>query len=77
MEVARLMTSAFAELTEVMRDARALVARPGNDFACSSWRDSAHSLAEIDALTALLEAGQRPKRLTLEVLFAPTGPSRK
>jgi hypothetical protein len=58
----------------VFREARSLLTRPGNDFSCSSWEDSAAALREIDALIAQLEAGSPPDRLELTVLFAPTGP---
>jgi hypothetical protein len=68
------MTSPLAELTKVLLEARALLARPENDFAWSSWSDCAHAIGELDALVALLEAGERPERLALEVLFAMTGP---
>jgi hypothetical protein len=68
------MTQALGELTEVLRDARELLGRPENDFAWSSWTDGPHAIRELDALIAHLEAGERPQRLTLEVLFAPTGP---
>jgi hypothetical protein len=57
-----------------LRDARALLARPENDFAWSSWPAGTHAIRELDALIAHLEAGERPERLTLEVLFAQTGP---
>ena len=58
----------------MLREARAFLARPGNDFAWSSWGDAGAALAEVDRLLAALEAGRLPDRLTVSVLFAPTGP---
>lgn len=60
-------------LTEVLREARAWVARPENDFTWSSWHDSEHALREIDGYIAEAEQG------TLDVgeaaiIFLPTGP---
>jgi hypothetical protein len=62
------------ELVNVLRQARALLALPGNDFAWSSWEDASAALAELDRQTAAVESGQLPPRLDLAVLFAPTGP---
>lgn len=61
-------------LVEVLQEARGLLARPGNDFAWSSWESAADALREIDTLITRIQAGDTPKRLDLEVLFAPTGP---
>jgi hypothetical protein len=66
--------AARRELVNVLREGRSLLARPGNDFAWSSWADAGAALAEADALIATLEAGRLPSRLTVSVLFAPTGP---
>jgi hypothetical protein len=57
------------ELVNVLREARSLLALPGNDFSWSSWPDAAAALAEVDGLIATLEAGRLPSRLT-----PPTGP---
>src|SRR5215831_1814347 len=62
------------EVVTVLREARALLARPGNDFTWSSWEDAAAALAELDRQIAALEGGELPPRLDLAVLFAPTGP---
>jgi hypothetical protein len=62
------------ELVDVLREARGLLALPGNDFAWSSWTDAPAALTELDRQIAALEAGQLPPRLDLAVLFAPTGP---
>jgi hypothetical protein len=66
--------AARRELVAVLREARALLSIPGNDFAWSSWEDAGAALREVDRLIAALEAGSLPPRLELSVLFAPTGP---
>lgn len=68
------MCPARRELAEVLRDARALLALPGNDFCWSSWEDAAAALSEVDVLITELESGRLPDRLTVQVLFAATGP---
>jgi hypothetical protein len=66
---------AITELAAVLTDARSLLASEGNNFACSSWwKSAAHALGEVDVLIAALKSGKHPRRLDLEVLFAPTGP---
>ncbi len=60
-------------MADVLRESRAYVARPDNDFWWSSWEDAADALAEIDALIAALDAGTEDPR-EAAVLFAPTGP---
>ncbi|HEU0299769.1 MAG TPA: hypothetical protein VFR37_09950 [Longimicrobium sp.] len=62
------------ELVEVLREARALLARPGNNFDWSSWRDADDALEEVDGLIREIEAGRLPARLAVSILFAPTGP---
>ena len=61
-------------LLDVFHRARDLVARPGNDFAWSSWRDGDHALEEIDAIILRLQRGEIPARQAMSILFAPTGP---
>ncbi len=61
------------ELEAVLAEARALLARPDNDFCWSSWADQQAALAEIDMLIAKVRGGRIPK-LTLDVIFMPTGP---
>jgi hypothetical protein len=57
----------------VLREAGALVSRPGNDFLWSSWEDGAAARREIDAHVDALRSG--PVRSgALSSLFAPTGP---
>ena len=62
------------ELLGVLREARVLLALPGNDFAWSSWEDSTAALAELDRHIVAIESGELPKRHELTILFAPTGP---
>ena len=62
------------ELVDVLREARALLARPGNDFDWSTWRDADDAFGEVDGLVRAIEAGDLPPRLAVSILFAPTGP---
>jgi hypothetical protein len=62
------------QLVRVLRNARQLLAEPGNDFLWSSWPDAETALRELDGLIARIEAGTTPVREELAVLFAPTGP---
>ncbi len=62
------------ELRDVLREARDLLALPGNCFDWSSWRDAHAALHEVDSLIEALEVNRLPSRLTVRVLFAPTGP---
>lgn len=62
------------ELLAVLRDTRALLALPDNEFAWSGWEDGAAALAEVDALMRQIESGRRAPTLLVSVLFAPTGP---
>ena len=66
--------TARQELANVLHEARSLLALPGNSFDWSWWEDAPAALAEVDRLIAALEAGRFPPRLTVSVLFAPTGP---
>jgi hypothetical protein len=68
------MDASRHHLADILRDARALLALPGNDFAWSSWPDAAAALGELDRHIAAIETGPMPGRLDLAVLFAPTGP---
>jgi hypothetical protein len=68
------MAEAHQRLAQVLREARALLARPENDFAWSSWKDAPEALAEMDRLIASLDAGIAPSRLGMSVLFMVTGP---
>src|SRR5262249_37236495 len=68
------MNAPHRELVEVLRKTRALLVRPGNDFAWSSWENAAAALAELGGHIAAIERGQLPTRLDLTALFGPTGP---
>ena len=61
----------------VIGGAREFLARPSNDFAWSPWDSAADALGEIDRLILNIASGDIPRRLDLEVLFAPTGPIRE
>lgn len=61
-------------LAHVLRSAAELLSLPDNDFAWSSWANQAAAVAEIEAMLALVEAGELPDRTSVSVLFAPTGP---
>ena len=62
------------ELVETLREARALLARPGNDFGWSSWKGPDDALRELDEKIAAVISGRLPERRDLAILFAPTGP---
>jgi hypothetical protein len=68
------INSKHKKLIAVLREAREYLARPDNDFAWSSWEDTAAALREIDSLIERIEAGHLPERSAVEVLFLPTGP---
>jgi hypothetical protein len=61
-------------MADALREIRALLARPDNDFLWSSWEDADVALAEIDGLLASIEGGAPLGRSVGSVLFAPTGP---
>lgn len=61
-------------LADVLREVRALLALPDNDFTWSSFQDADAALAEVDGVIANIEAGGPLGRDAGAVLFAPTGP---
>jgi len=61
------------ELDAILTETRGFLARPDNDFCWSSWKDQEAALAELDSLIANVRSGRLPK-MTLDVLFLPTGP---
>lgn len=61
-------------LLQTLRDTRALLLRPDNDFAWSGWADGQAAVEEIDALIQSIGASADFHRVQLRVLFAPTGP---
>ena len=62
------------KLILVFEDARELVADPRNDFSWSSWIGRGDAVAEIDGILSMLRSGAVPNGLSMEVIFAPTGP---
>jgi hypothetical protein len=68
------MHSAKKELLNVLKETRELLALPENDFAWSTWDDTAEALSEFDRLVANIESDRRFDLLDLAVLYAPTGP---
>jgi hypothetical protein len=64
----------FIELKTIFLEARKLLERPGNDFLWSKWSGPREALAEIDQIIAEITEGESLRsRLSLAVLFAPTG----
>jgi hypothetical protein len=61
-------------LLDILREARALLARPNNRFDWSSWEDAGAACREVGGLIGTLESGSLPSRPAVSVLFAPTGP---
>jgi hypothetical protein len=64
----------LGKLISVFEDVRTLLSLPDNDFAWSSWNDRNDAVGEIDTILSSLRAGMKPDNLTVQVLFAPTGP---
>jgi hypothetical protein len=67
-------TDPRVSLANVLRSAAELLSLPDNDFAWSSWANQAAAVAEVEAMLAIVEAGELPDRTSLSVLFGPTGP---
>jgi hypothetical protein len=61
-------------LIEVLRETRALLARPENNFSWSGWKDGEAALQEFDALIASVSSSASPDLREFSFLFAPTGP---
>jgi hypothetical protein len=61
-------------LLEVLRETRAMLALPDNEFMWSSWEDADAALAEMDGLIGQLEARGLPDRFAITILYAVTGP---
>jgi len=68
------MNEATRTVVDILRETRALLALPGNDFSWSSWIDADDALREIDALIALIESGAPWRPGGASILYAPTGP---
>lgn len=62
------------ELLDVLRETRAMLALPDNEFMWSSWEDADDALAEVDGLIERLEAGGLPYHSAISILFTVTGP---
>jgi hypothetical protein len=61
-------------LADVLRSAIELLSLSENDYSWSSWKDRDAAVAEVQSLLALVERGDLPDRVSVSVLFAPTGP---
>ncbi|UQS17627.1 hypothetical protein [Pseudomonas sp. HS6] len=66
--------SNIESLILILEAAVELVSIPDNDFCWSSWADELEAKTELQALIHTLKAGTLPERLTVALLFAPTGP---
>ena len=64
----------LGRLISVFEETRELLADPGNDFTWSSWVGREDALREMDGILSSLWCGVLPKSLSMEVLYAPTGP---
>ncbi|MAS92884.1 MAG: hypothetical protein CMO55_06765 [Verrucomicrobiales bacterium] len=69
-----MSTAPTNTLIQILEAALDLIDTPGNDFTWSSWDDAAEARREITACIQNLQAGQRPEKEDISVLFAPTGP---
>lgn len=58
----------------ILESALELVSLPDNDFCWSSWENADEGKIEIESIIQLLASGGLPDKLTVSVLFAPTGP---
>jgi hypothetical protein len=65
---------ARTELSEVLRKAKALISRPGNDFVrAGHWHDLDVAIREIDFKISLIETQPEPDTRVVGGLFVPTG----
>jgi hypothetical protein len=69
----KVKNAAITKLVSVLHEAEDYLKRPNNDFAWSPWDNAADALREIDSLISRIESGDLPKKIDLEILFAPTG----
>ena len=65
-------TESKTGLLVVLRETRALLARPGNDFNWSTWSSASDALAELDGFISLVETDRPFDGFNLSILFAPT-----
>lgn len=61
------------ELLKILRETRALLELPENDFGWSSWNNARDALAELDPLMANVASGRHFDFTKLSTLYAPTG----
>lgn len=64
----------IVKLISIFEDARALIGCCGNDFSWTSWAGREGAIEELAGILSALRSGVLPDALSLEVLFAPTGP---
>lgn len=60
------------QLVGVFTEARALLAKPGNDFTWSTWDDASEALEELDAVLLAISRGGDLDPMRLASWFAPT-----
>src|SRR5215218_2037174 len=65
--------TAMRALAEVLREARALLARPDIDCSATEWEHRDEAVRKPDHLIATVERKILPPRLDLADLFAPNG----
>lgn len=58
----------------VLEAAIELLSLPDNDFCWSRWDDAAQAKGELLGMINMLNAGALPEKMSVSVLFAPTGP---
>jgi hypothetical protein len=59
-------------LVEVLKETRARLAQPENDFGLSRWKSAAAAVAEVDGILRRISAGETIELFDLEMFFAPT-----
>ena len=62
------------DLIRVFLEARTLLALPNNDYSWSSWESAHDAISEVNGIVLSLQSGHLPDMLTMQVLFAATGP---
>src|ERR1700710_1394807 len=60
-------------LLDVLREARELLSRSGNDFSWSRWKSEKDAVADIDGLIGRIDAAETIRLIEIHALFAPTG----
>lgn len=61
------------ELLKALREARALIAQPGNDFSRSGWKDPPAALQEVDALIQAVGGRHHGARDQVATFFQADG----